>query len=198
MFSVPRTKHGVQNDKRIKLAYTSKQITTLNRWALGLSMAIPLAVLLLLSPGLIPRISLPFDPYLLPPFYATINGLTAIILCLALYFIKQKNVARHMQLIYIAMGLSVIFLISYVLYHWSTEPTGYGGDGLWRNVYYFFLLTHILLSGIVVPFVLFTFIRGLTGQIEKHRALAVWTFPIWLYVAVTGVICYLMLAPYYP
>ncbi len=173
------------------------KIKTLNRWVAFFSIAIPGAVLILMTPGLLPKFQLPFDPYILPPFYAVINGLTAFVLLAALYFVKQKNIVLHQRLIYVAMGLSLIFLVSYILYHGSTEPTSYGGEGLGKKIYYFFLISHILLSGIVVPFVLFTFVRGYTGQVEKHRKLAKWSFPLWLYVAVSGVICYVMLAPYY-
>jgi len=192
--------------------YTAKQIKQLNLVSIVLSIAIPAIVLILLTPGLVPKISLPFDPYSLPPIYATLNGITAVVLVIALYFIKQKNITMHQRMIYIAMGFSFLFLVGYILYHWSTEPTRFGDlnhDGVVsleekaklgasRMVYYFLLLSHILLSAIVVPFVLFTFVRGFTGQVEKHRKIAKWAFPLWLYVAVTGVICYLMIAPYYP
>lgn len=173
-------------------------IKKLNIASAILSVLIPGVVLVLLTPGLIPKLSLPFSPYVLPPFYATINAITAVILVLAVYFVKQKKIQLHMRLIYVAMGLSIIFLISYILYHWSAEPTSFGGEGPIRGVYYFILISHIILSGVVVPFVLFTFVRGFTGQVEKHRKLAKWTFPLWFYVAVSGVVSYLMLAPYYP
>jgi len=192
--------------------YTPTQLKRLNLVAIVLSIVIPGVVLILLTPGLVPKISLPFDPYHLPPFYATLNAITAFVLITALYFIKQKNIVMHQRMIYIAMGLSFLFLVGYILYHWSTEPTRFGDLnhdgivsleekaklGLSRTIYYFLLISHILLSAIVVPFVLFTFVRGFTGQVEKHRKIAKWAFPLWLYVAVTGVICYLMLAPFYP
>ena len=173
------------------------KIKTLNRWAAFISIAIPAAVLVLMTPDLLPKLQLPFDPYILPPFYAVINALTAVVLLAALYFVKQKNIVMHQRLVYVAMGFSLVFLVSYVLYHSATDPTTYGGEGLLRKVYYFLLISHIILSAVVVPFVLFTFVRGFTGQVEKHRKLAKIAFPLWLYVAVTGVVCYLMLAPYY-
>jgi len=176
--------------------YTQAQIKRMNRVAIALSIAVPLLVAILMNPRM-PKLTLPFDPYILPPFYATINAVTAIVLILAVYFIKQRKIVLHQRMIYIAMGLSVIFLLSYVLYHSSTQPTSYGGQGTIRSIYYVLLISHIILSAVVIPFVLFTFIRGFTRQDERHRKIAKWTFPLWLYVAVTGVICYLMIAPYY-
>ncbi len=169
----------------------------MNIVAIILSIAIPLAVAVLMNPRL-PKLTLPFDPYMLPPFYAAINGFTALLLLAALYFIKKRNIVMHQRMIYAAMILSAIFLVCYVLYHSSTQPTSFGGEGTVRYVYYFFLISHIILSAVIVPFVLFTFIRGFTRQDARHRKLAKWTFPLWLYVAVTGVVCYLMIAPYYP
>jgi len=176
--------------------YTRPQIKRMNTVAIILSIAVPLLVAILMNPRM-PKLTLPFDPYLLPPFYATINAVTALVLILAVYFIKQRKIDLHQRMIFIAMGLSAVFLISYVLYHSSTQPTSYGGEGAIRYVYYFLLISHIILSAAVVPFVLFTFIRGFTRQDARHRKIAKWTFPLWLYVAVTGVICYLMIAPYY-
>ena len=176
--------------------YTQPQIKRMNTVAIILSIAVPLLVAILMNPRM-PKMTLPFDPYILPPFYATINAVTAVVLILAVYFIKQRKIDLHQRMIYIAMGLSAIFLISYVLYHSSTQPTSYGGEGAIRYVYYFLLISHIILSAVVVPFVLFTFIRGFTRQDARHKKIAKWTFPLWLYVAVTGVVCYLMISPYY-
>ncbi len=173
------------------------QIKRLNIIATILSIAIPLVVVVLMNPRF-PKLSLPFDPYILPPFYATINGITALVLLVALYYIKQRNIKMHQRMIYVAMSLSVVFLVCYVLYHSSTQPTTFGGEGAIRSVYYFLLISHIILSAVVVPFVLFTFIRGFTRQDARHRKIAKWTFPLWLYVAVTGVVCYLLISPYYP
>jgi len=192
--------------------FSATQIKRLNGIAIILSIVIPGLVLVLLTPGAVPKINLPFSPYSLPPIYATLNGITAFVLVLALYFVKQKNIVMHQRMIYVAMGLSFFFLIGYILYHWSADPTRFGDlnyDGVVsveekaklgasRMVYYFLLISHIILSAIVVPFVLFTFVRGFTGQIEKHRKIARWAFPLWLYVAVTGVVCYLMISPFYP
>ncbi len=157
------------------------------------------------------KIDIGTDLGFLPPFHATVNALTAIVLIIALYFIKQKNVQRHRQAIYVAIGLSALFLLSYVSYHFTSEPTLYGdldhngvlsedekaATGSFRYVYYVILLTHIASAAVIFPFILFTFIRAYTNQFDRHKKMARWVFPIWLYVAVTGPICYLMLLPYY-
>ncbi len=111
--------------------------------------------------------------------------------------IKNQKRALHENLMKICIGLSALFLVMYVIYHMTSDSTTYGGEGWLRNVYFFILITHIVLSVIVVPFVLFTFSRALSGNFERHKALAKFTFPIWLYVAITGVIVYLMISPYY-
>lgn len=172
------------------------------------------AVLLLVGLMRRVKISLPegWDLSFLPPFHASVNALTAIVLVLAFYFIKQKNIAAHRKAIYVAMGLSVLFLLSYVAYHFTSPEIKFGDtnlDGLVdaaeatavgssRTFYLILLITHITLAGLILPFILFTFIRAYTGQIERHRKMAKWVFPLWLYVAITGPICYYMLMPYYP
>lgn len=168
----------------------------LNVWA----WIVTVAVLFLVGLMRQVKISLPsgWDFSFLPPFHATLNALTAVVLLFALYFIKQKNVQMHRRMIYIAMTLSVLFLLSYVTYHFTTESVKYGGEGMMRTIYLVLLISHIILAGLILPFILFTFIRAYTNQIEKHRKMARWVFPLWLYVAITGPICYLMLMPYYP
>jgi len=133
----------------------------------------------------------------LPPIYATINGLTAVLLVLSVIAIKKGNRKLHEQLNTTAIICSALFLVMYVAYHMTSESTSYGGEGVIRYVYFFILITHILLSIIIIPFVLFTFMRARLGDFEKHRKIAKITFPLWLYVAVTGVIVYLMISPYY-
>ncbi len=172
-------------------------------------------IVVLILVGLMRRvkIDLPagWDFSFLPPFHATLNALTAVVLLVAFYFIKQKNVEAHRKAIYVAIGLSVLFLLSYVAYHFTTPETVYGdinhdGEvdaaemaaiGGMRTVYLVLLVSHIILAALTLPFILFTFIRAYTNQIEKHRKMAKWVFPLWLYVAVTGPICYYMLMPYY-
>jgi putative membrane protein len=157
-----------------------------------ISVAIPLAV------GALFRIKLDFfDFSFLPPFYAGINALTAICLITALLQIKKKNIERHEFFIKAAMVLSAIFLVCYVLYHLTTESTVYGGEGMIRNIYFFVLLSHIGLSMIIIPFVLISYVYGKARNIEKHKKMVKWAFPMWLYVALSGVIVYLMISPYY-
>ena len=133
----------------------------------------------------------------LPPIYATINGLTAALLVLAVYFIKKGKRRIHENLIKICIGLSLCFLVMYIAYHITSDPTSFGGEGVIKYIYYFILISHILLSITVIPFVLFSYIRAITGDYKRHRKIAKITFPIWLYVAVTGVIVYIMISPYY-
>ncbi len=157
-----------------------------------LSVVLPLAVAALF------RVKIPgYDFSFLPPIYATINGVTAVLLIAAVIAIKNKKRTVHEALMKICIGLSAVFLVMYLIYHMTSDSTAYGGEGWLRNVYFFVLITHIVLSIIVVPFVLFTFSRALSSDFERHKALAKFTFPIWLYVAVTGVIVYLMISPYY-
>ena len=133
----------------------------------------------------------------LPPIYATVNGLTAIVLITAVWAIKNGKQKLHENLMKFAIGLSVSFLAMYVAYHMTTESTKHGGEGAILYIYRFILVTHILLSIIIIPFVLITYVRGITGNYQRHRKIARITYPMWLYVAVTGVIVYLMISPYY-
>jgi putative membrane protein len=157
-----------------------------------LSVVIPLAVAALF------RVKISgYDFRFLPPIYATINGITAVLLLIAYIAIRQKKITLHERLMKTCIGLSATFLVMYVIYHITTESTSYGGEGVWRLVYFSILISHILLSVIVVPFVLFTFSRALAGNFERHRRLAKFTLPIWFYVAVSGVVVYWMISPYY-
>ncbi|WP_410006288.1 DUF420 domain-containing protein [Aequorivita nionensis] len=164
-----------------------------NIWIWILSIAIPMAVAVLFSvkiPG-VERLGF------LPPIYATINGITAILLVIAVYQIRKGNRKLHERLMKTAIGCSVLFLLLYIAYHMTSDSTVYGGEGMLKYIYYFILLTHILLSIIVIPFVLITYVRAISGQFYKHRKIARITYPLWLYVAVSGVIVYLMISPYY-
>jgi putative membrane protein len=138
-----------------------------------------------------------YDLTFLPPIYAGINGLTAVLLIAAIAAIKNGNRKLHERFIKTCMALSALFLVMYVAYHATTPTTHYGGTGMLAYVYYFILGSHIILSIVVIPFVLFTYVRALAGNFARHRALAKYTFPLWLYVAVTGVVVYLMISPYY-
>ena len=166
-------------------------------WIVAATVAIPLVVTLL---AFAPQISLlgNFNYYLLPLFNALINGSTFIVLIAAVMAVKRGNTKLHRILMTAAIILSVVFLVSYVLFHAATEPTKFGGEGMIRSVYYFVLLSHIVLSAVIVPLVLITYVRGLSARYDAHKKIARITFPLWLYVTFTGVLVYLMIAPYYP
>lgn len=180
-------------------------------WIWTLSVVIPLAVAALFMVNL-RDIGYDVKPLsFLPPIYATINGITAVLLFAAVTAVKRNNTKLHERLIKLCMVCSSLFLLMYVAYHMTSDSTKFGdtnGDGI-RDAqeqlavgvsfyfYTFILLTHILLSIIIIPFVLFTFVRGIAGAYERHKRLARITYPMWLYVAVTGVIVYIMIAPYY-
>ena len=178
-----------------------------NLWIWIVSIAIPVVVAILFTvriPG-VERMGF------LPPIYATINALTAIVLIMALIEIKKGNRKTHERFMKLAIGLSVIFLLMYVAYHMTSDSTKFGdtnGDGTLSDiessalgavkyVYYFLLFSHILLSVTVIPFVLITYVRAINGDFKMHKKIAKITFPLWLYVAITGVVVYLMISPYY-
>lgn len=180
----------------------------LNRVAYALS-----AVVLLLV-GLMRRIRLDLgiDFSFLPPVHSALNALAAVFLVIAYYHIRRGAIEQHRRAIYAALACSALFLLSYVLYHITTAEIRFGDAdhdgmvsaaekaavGIWRTIYLVLLLTHIVLAGAILPFILLTFNRAFTGQYARHRRMARWVFPLWLYVAVTGPICYLLLRPYYP
>jgi len=169
------------------------QINKYNIWIIALSVFIPVAVAILFTvkiPG-VERLGF------LPPIYATINGLTAIILVTAVIQIKKGNRKAHEILMKSAIGLSVLFLVMYIAYHMTSDSTAFGGEGILKIIYYFILISHILLSILVIPLVLITYVRALSKRFDKHKKIAKITFPLWLYVAVTGVIVYILISPYY-
>ena len=133
----------------------------------------------------------------LPPIYAAINGITAIVLVAGVLAIKKGNRILHKRLMTLAIALSLVFLVMYVAYHMTTDSTKFGGEGSIKMVYFFILISHIILSIAVIPLVLISYVRALAERFDRHKKIAKITFPIWLYVAVTGVIVYLMIAPYY-
>lgn len=138
-----------------------------------------------------------YDFSFLPLLNAILNSLTFLSLTIALIAIKQRNIKLHKNFVLLALFWTSIFLVSYLLYHFSTPSTKYGGQGLVKYIYLFILLTHILLAAIIVPLALISIGRGLNMETEKHKKIARWTMPIWLYVSFTGVIVYLMISPYY-
>jgi putative membrane protein len=164
-----------------------------NLWIWIISIVVPVAVAVLFTvriPG-VERMGF------LPPIYATINALTAVILIISVIQIKKGNRKNHEFLMKTAILLSLLFLLLYIAYHMTSDSTKYGGDGILKYLYYFILITHIMLSITVIPFVLITYVRAITGKFEKHKKIARITFPLWLYVAITGVIVYVMISPYY-
>jgi len=167
------------------------------KWIIILSVAIPLVVALLFGVKL-KDFGYNVEPLsFLPPIYATINGITAVLLVTAVWAIKNGKRQLHENLMKTAIACSVAFLGMYVAYHMTADSTKFGGEGAIKYIYYFILFTHIVLSVIIIPFVLITYVRALAERFDKHRKLARITYPMWLYVAVTGVIVYLMISPYY-
>lgn len=169
-----------------------KQKEPYRKLIIAISILIPVVVAVLFGvkvPG--------YDFSFLPPIYATVNGITAVLLVAAVIAIRNKKQKLHERLMKTCILLSILFLVMYVLYHMTSDSTPYGGEGPLRYVYFFILITHILLSVIIIPMVLFTYVRAWSGDFARHRALAKYTFPLWLYVAVTGVVVYWMISPYY-
>lgn len=145
------------------------------------------------------RIPLPdgWSTMALVPFHASVNALVGVLLMISLAAIKMGRVTIHRSTMMLAMFFSVVFLVSYVVYHMTNDPTRYGGEGIGRIIYLLLLITHIIFAAISLPFILFTFIAAWTHHFTVHRRLARWVYPMWLYVALTGPVCYLMLRPYY-
>lgn len=163
-----------------------------NTWIIILSIAIPLVVAVLF------RVKIDVQlPVFLPPIYATLNAFTAVLLLVAFWAIKNKKITLHEKLMKTAIIFSVLFLMLYVAYHMTSDSTKFGGEGTIKTIYFIILITHIILSVAVIPFVLITYVRAITNQVELHKKIARFTFPLWLYVAVTGVIVYVMISPYY-
>lgn len=167
----------------------------LRRLIWGVSIAIPLVVVVLLS---LPRVDIGIDTSFIPKFNALLNTTVTILLTVGYFLIRWGQREAHRKVMLTAFALSVVFLVSYVLYHLTHEEVRFGGSGWIRVVYLFILITHIGLSVFVVPLALFTLYPALMGKYSAHRRLARWTFPVWLYVSVTGVLVYVLLAPYYP
>ena len=163
----------------------------------ALSIVIPIAVAALFLVNL-KDLGFNVEPLtFLPPIYASINGLTAILLIAAVIAIKKGNRKLHERLNTFAIICSLAFLLMYILYHMTSDSTKFGGEGAIKFVYYFILITHVILSIIVIPFVLTTYMRAKLGNFPQHKKIAKITFPLWLYVAITGVVVYLMISPYY-
>lgn len=168
------------------------KVKNYNKLITALSVIIPLVIASLF------RVKLDIElPVFLPPIYASTNALTAVLLIIAIWAIKNNKRKLHEYLIKTCMGLSLVFLFMYIAYHATSGDTSFGGEGFIRYIYFFILISHIILSIIVIPIVLLTFARALNKEFIKHKKIGRYTFYLWLYVAVTGVIVYLMISPYY-
>lgn len=168
-----------------------------NKWIIILSVLIPVAVAVLFKVKL-KDLGFDVSPLpILPPIYATINGITALVLVAAVVAIKNGKRKLHENLMKSAIACSLVFLVLYIAYHMTTASTKFGGIGTIQYIYFFILVSHIVLSIAVIPLVLITYVRALAERFDKHKKIARITFPIWLYVAVTGVVVYLMISPYY-
>lgn len=168
------------NSKKIKQAI----------WAVSIIIPIAVAVLFTIK---IEGVDMSF----LPPVYATLNGLTAIGLIIAIMAIKKKNRILHQRAIQVCLIFSILFLLLYVLYHMTSDSTPYGGGGGLKYVYFILLISHILLSLVVIPIVLFSYLFAWQGDFERHKKWTRFAFPLWFYVAASGVLVYFMISPYY-
>ena len=161
-------------------------------WIKIISIVIPVVVAILFG------VRVDYElPIFLPPIYSSLNALTAVLLVLALVAIKSKKIKLHQRLMQTCIALSLVFLVMYIAYHMTTDPTPFGGEGFTKSMYFFILISHILLSIALIPLVLISYVRAFQEEFPAHKKISKITFPIWLYVAVTGVVVYLMISPYY-
>ncbi|HLA56646.1 MAG TPA: DUF420 domain-containing protein [Flavobacterium sp.] len=169
-----------------------------NKFIILISIAIPLAVAVLFSVRL-KDFGVQTQPLsFLPPIYATINGITAVVLILAVRAVKNGNRKLHEKLMTSAIVLSVLFLVMYIAYHMTADATKFGSDiVVVRFIYFFILISHIILSIAIIPLVLISYVRALAENFDRHKKIARIAYPLWLYVAITGVVVYLMISPYY-
>lgn len=182
--------------KKQQSEYGPEKNVNYTPWVIGLSIAIiAIVAVLYVMPKdqTVDHDNLAF----LPRLNAIFNSFTTLFLLGALFTILKKNVQLHRRFIYAAFASTFLFLITYLYYHSIAPSTSYGGEGAVAYLYYFILITHIVLAAVIVPLALVTFFRGISMKVEKHRKIARWTMPLWLYVSITGVLVYLMISPYY-
>lgn len=173
-----------------------KKNDKLANWLIGIVSIVVFIVVVLL--GRIEwKVDLGFDPHVFARVNAVVNSLVAVLLLAGLIAIKQRKYVLHKQLMFAAMILSIVFLVSYICHHLFAGDTKFGGEGAIRYFYFIILISHIFLATIILPFILFTAYRALVSEFPRHKKLAKITWPIWFYVAVTGVIVYFMISPYY-
>jgi len=163
-----------------------------NKWIVILSIAIPLVVAILFGVKIDAKL-----PVFLPPIYASINAITSLLLIIAVWAVKNNNIKLHEKLMKTAIVFSALFLVLYVAYHMTSNSTKFAGEGSLKTIYFIILISHIILSIVVIPFVLITYVRAITNNIELHKKIAKYTFPLWLYVTISGVVVYILISPYY-
>jgi putative membrane protein len=166
------------------------------RWLIGIFSVVVFGVVVALGRIQL-NIDIGFDPHIFARINAVINSIVAVLLLWALFAVRKRKYLLHKKLMMTAMILSILFLISYIAHHLLAGDTKFGGTGVIRYVYFIILASHIFLAAIILPFILFTAYRALVAEWPKHRRLARITWPIWFYVAVTGVVVYLFISPYY-
>ena len=174
------------------MSTTSNNSKKIKQAIIAVSVVIPIAVAVLFTIK-IEGVDLSF----LPPVYAYLNGLTAIGLIVAVTAIKKKNRTLHQRAIQVCLIFSILFLLLYVLYHMTSDSTPYGGSGALKYAYFILLISHILLSLVVIPIVLFSYLFAWQGDFERHKKWTRFAFPLWFYVAASGVLVYFMISPYY-
>ncbi|MBP9741509.1 MAG: DUF420 domain-containing protein [Chitinophagaceae bacterium] len=165
-------------------------------WLIGIFSFVVFAVIISLGRIQL-QVNLGFDVHIFAAINAVINSIIAVTLVAALIAVKNKKFILHKKLMFAALILSILFLVSYIAHHLLAGETKFGGVGTIKTIYYFVLITHIILAAVILPFILFTAYRGLTAEFTMHKKLARITWPLWFYVAVTGPIVYLMISPYY-
>lgn len=148
-------------------------------------------------PKLYLGVTLPFDPHIFAKANAIINSTVSVLLIVGFILVRQKKYLLHKRVMLTAIALSGLFLVSYIAHHLFALETKFGGIGSIRYFYFFILITHIILAAVILPFILYTSYQSLSGQYAKHKRIVRYTFPLWLYVSITGVLVYLLISPYY-
>lgn len=166
------------------------------RWIIGIVSVVVFCVVAAL-PKIHLGITVPFNAHIFATFNAVINTMVTLLLILGYVFVRQKNYTAHKNVMFAAIVLSSLFLVSYIAHHLLAGETKFGGEGPIRTFYFVLLISHIALAAIILPVILFTAYRSLTGEFAKHKKIARYTFPLWLYVSITGVVVYLLISPYY-
>lgn len=166
------------------------------KWLIGIVSVVVFVVIASL-PKIHLGIQLPFNPHIFATLNAAINSMVSILLVVAYVLVRQKNYEAHKKVMLTAIAFSAFFLITYIAHHVFAGETKFGGEGTARIIYLVLLASHIILAAVILPIILFTAYRSLTGEYAKHKKWARYTFPLWLYVSITGVIVYLLISPYY-